>query len=331
MSDMKNVLVTGATGFIGYSVAKLLAEEGYRPRLLVRRMHRGMLVSHLDAEPVIGDLQKAESLERAVEGMDTVIHLGARATFEAMSLVRPSIVDGTANLFRASVKAGVEHFVHASSMLVHGSTTDKSQLIDADTAPAPDTDYGRAKLEAETWLQREAAKSDIGLAIIRLPHVYGAQDAFFAKIRSGFLLMPGLGDNLYCHMHVDDAARVMTETARQRLEIVSPLADDLPLDWNGFFGLVKTYYPHMRSVRVPRDLALWGASALQWWYRFQRKQTLETPDGVRGWNLQVPVKPGLVWNELGLKPEFPTAHEGVPSVLDDCVSYRWIHPVNDHR
>ncbi len=328
---MKNVLVTGATGFIGFEVARILAEEGLRPRLLVRRMLRGSLIAHLDAQPVLGDLLSSISLDRAVQGVDTVLHLGARASFEAFSQVRPSIVDGSRTLMQAAAKAGVECFVYASSMLVHDSLSNRDGVVDADTPPAPGTGYGRAKLEAEGLLEQAAGNAGMTFCALRLPHVYGARDAVFSKIRMGPLLLPGLGTNAYCHLHVRDAARAMVEAGRQRLSTISPIADDLPADWNGFFGLVKEYYPRLRMIRVPPQLALLGAYALHGWYRFQGRQTLETPDGVRGWNLHIPVRKGLVWNDLGLQPEFPTFYQGIPSVLDDCVSFRWIHPVLDHR
>jgi dihydroflavonol-4-reductase len=328
---MKQILVTGATGFIGFEVARILAEEGLKPRLLVRRMLRGSLVSPLRADPVLGDLLSPKSLERAVQGVDTVFHLGARASFEATSQVHPSIVDGSEGLMQAAAAAGVESFVYASSMLVHSSSPSRTSLVDADTPPNPKTAYGRAKLEAETRLSQIAADQNIVLSVLRLPHVYGARDAIFSKIRMGTLLLPGLGANSYCHMHVLDAARALVEVGRRRLPIVSPVADDEPADWNAFFGLVKTYYPRLRMIRVPRLLALAGAYALHGWFRFQGKQTLETPDGVRGWNLQIPVRKGLVWDDLGLQPDYPSIQQGIPAVLDDCVSYRWIHPVLDHR
>ena len=73
---MERVLVTGATGFIGYEVAKQLSERGIRPRLLVRRPFRGIILKSLDSELVQGDLLEPQSLKRAVAGIDTIIHLG---------------------------------------------------------------------------------------------------------------------------------------------------------------------------------------------------------------------------------------------------------------
>ena len=83
------VLVTGATGLIGYEVARLLAARGLRPRLMIRRPERGLLLRRLDAELVHGDLESPESLERAVSGVEGVIHLGARAClFSRLGLPR---------------------------------------------------------------------------------------------------------------------------------------------------------------------------------------------------------------------------------------------------
>ena len=79
---MNKVLVTGATGFIGIEVSRHLAERGMRPRLMVRRPVRGLMLRNLDAEIMQADIRSPDSLRRIMSGIDTVVHLGARAAFE---------------------------------------------------------------------------------------------------------------------------------------------------------------------------------------------------------------------------------------------------------
>jgi nucleoside-diphosphate-sugar epimerase len=118
---MKSVLVTGATGFIGFEVVRQLVFNGLRPRALVRRPLRGSLLARLGVDIVQGDLERPESLERSLAGADTVMHLAARAVFEEDSLVRPTIVGDSVSLMEAARRAGVERFVYASSLLVYSS------------------------------------------------------------------------------------------------------------------------------------------------------------------------------------------------------------------
>ncbi len=65
--------------------------------------------------------------------------------------------------------------------------------------------------------------------------------------------------------------------------------------------------------------------------RLRSTPFLYTPGGVIGWNLALPVQTGLLWEELGIEPEYPTIYEGIPAVLDDSVAYRWLHPLADRK
>ena len=112
---MKPTLVTGASGFIGWHVARLLAEKGHRVRALVRPASR---LRELDAEVVTGDLRDPQSLDRAAEGCALVFHVAADYRLWAADPTElyHSNVDGTRNLLEASRRKGVERVVFTSTV-----------------------------------------------------------------------------------------------------------------------------------------------------------------------------------------------------------------------
>ena len=151
----------------------------------------------------------------------------------------------------------------------------------------------------------------------------------FAQVRRGRVFFPGNGRNLFAHMHVDDAARLLIAAAETGWTGISPVADDLPVNWNDFFAEIKKYYPRFRSIGTPESLALLGTSMLTPIRRLSRYPSLYTPDAVRGWNVNLTVKKGLVWDDLGMAPKYPSVYQGIPAVIDDCIEFHWVHPVAD--
>lgn len=319
-------LITGATGFIGFELAKLMDAEGRPMRLMVRRPARAALLRPLRAELVSADLMAPASLRRATEGVDTVFHLAARAVFEPYRRLRPTIVDGSVALMEAAAEAGVKSFVYASSMLVYDSQSDS---IDESTPARPRVDYGVAKLEAEQRLAEIADRVGMKFAAVRLPHVYGASDLLFERLHRGLVIQAGAGRNLYSHLHVKDAARLLLGVAEQGWTGVSAVADQRPTDWREFFSTVWEHYPRFLQVSVPAWLARLGTELLRPVAALRRRPTLITPDTVVSWNLELPIRPGLLWEQLGLVPRYATIDEGIPAVLDDSLAFRWRHPLSD--
>lgn len=328
MGRMRNVLVTGGTGVIGLEVVRLLVEEGLTPRVLVRRPSRASLLRALDIEPVHGDIQTPAALGRAVRDVDTVLHLGGRATFERYERLAPTLVDGTAALARAAAEEGVEHLVFASSALVYAG---QRAPIGRDTPIDPQIGYGQAKVVAERRLAEVAGSSGLTVASVRLPHVYGPHSLLFQQIRRPVAVFPGTMTNLYGHLHVLDAARLLVTAARQRWSGVLPVADERNATFDEFFHLLATYHPQMRVLRVPEWLGLVGTSVTEPLLSGRRQPTLLTPGTVTAFNLSLPIQPGLLWDDLGLEPVYPTIDEGIPATLDGYVRFRWRHPVMDWR
>jgi dihydroflavonol-4-reductase len=113
---VKPTLVTGATGFIGWHVARQLLERGDRVRILVRQASR---VRDLGgAEVVVGDLLDADSLRRAVAGCGVVYHVAAdyRLWAPQPEQLYRSNVEGTRSLLCAAREVGVERFVYTSTV-----------------------------------------------------------------------------------------------------------------------------------------------------------------------------------------------------------------------
>jgi nucleoside-diphosphate-sugar epimerase len=305
------LLVTGASGFIGREVTRRLSADGCRPRLLMRELCDSRDICHFDADFVLGDLRNRESLKRAVEGMDGIIHLGARATFESYETLKPSILDGSTALMEVGVEAGVRRFVYSSSLLVYSET---ASSVDAHTPVNPMLDYGRIKVDTEKRLSKIAAAAGVSFAALRLPHVYGAQDLYFQQLRAGLLILPGLGNNIYTHLHVSDAAAAMIACAEQSFSGTTPIGDRLPTTWAAFLEIVRKHYPSARVLLLPRWLAILAAALLTPLRRFRPHPGLETPGAVRSYNFNIAVQPDLLWKDLGLSLQYPTIHEGVPAV-----------------
>ncbi len=117
---MKPVLVTGATGFVGWHVARQLLERGERVRALVRDAARSAraLAELAGVETVPGDLRDESSLVSAVAGCGTVYHVAAdyRLWAPRPEEMYRSNVDGTRSLLAAARKAGVERCVYTSTV-----------------------------------------------------------------------------------------------------------------------------------------------------------------------------------------------------------------------
>lgn len=146
---MKPVLVTGASGFLGWHVARVLRERGYTVRALVRE---GSHLTELDAEPVRGDLRDPASLERAVAGCSLVFHVAAdyRLWTRDPREMYGSNVEGTRFLLEAARRAGVERVVYTSTV---GCIGFPAQGLGDESSPVSlremQGDYKRSKFLAE--------------------------------------------------------------------------------------------------------------------------------------------------------------------------------------
>src|SRR3984957_2073924 len=114
--------VTGATGFVGSHVARVLAEQGADLRLLVRVGSNTQNIDGLNSERVVGHLRDPPSIERAMSGCDTVFHVAAdyRLWVRDPEQMYRSNVEGTQTILNAAGKNRVRRVEHTSSVATMG-------------------------------------------------------------------------------------------------------------------------------------------------------------------------------------------------------------------
>jgi UDP-glucose 4-epimerase len=190
-----NVLVTGATGFVGGPTMRTFLGDGWAVRALVRRD-----AAILDGcTAVRGDLRDEASLARATEGIDVVVHAAAQLDpIPDEGLAIAVNRRATAALAHAARDRGARAFVFVSSI----------------AAIDPTTAYGRSKRGAEDDLLG-GSFAPMRIAVVRAPTVYGPGErrnflALTRAIAAGRFFVPGPGTNRMPLCHVDSLARALS-------------------------------------------------------------------------------------------------------------------------
>jgi dihydroflavonol-4-reductase len=171
--------VTGATGFLGSHVARVLAESGADLRLLVRPSSDLRNIEKLNAERVVGDLRDAASLEKGMAGCEAVFHVAAdyRLWVRDPEEMRRSNVEGTRAILLAARKNGVKRVVYTSSVATMGFTNN-DHMADEDSPVSLQNmigPYKRSKFMAEE-VAIQAGREGMDVVVVNPTTPVGEQD-----------------------------------------------------------------------------------------------------------------------------------------------------------
>ncbi len=243
-------LVTGATGFVGGHVVEVLRRADRPVRCLVRERGKARELEDAGCELVEGDMTDPASLRRAVDGVESVVHLAAIRQGKKERFDR-IMTQGTRDLLVAAEEAGVGRFVHMSALGVSEQT---KGLVP----------YYGAKWEMERAVQA----SSLPFVIFRPSFVFGADGGILPTFRKLAKLAPvtpivGSGDQRIQPLWADDVASYFVraldlDTATGRVfEIGGP---DV-VDWTELFARLKRALGVRRpSIHMP--MAFMRANAL---------------------------------------------------------------------
>jgi nucleoside-diphosphate-sugar epimerase len=181
------VLLTGASGFLGTHLAELFVGAGHSVRALVRRTSRTDRLERLGVELVRGDMKDADSLRRAVEGVEVVVHAASTMAGVPEEYVAAT-VEGTRSLLAAADQAGVHRVVYVSSIAVYPMRKlPPGQAVAEDSGYEEDplflTNYTKSKIGADRAALECAARGKMQVFVLRPGLLYGPRGPWTGTAR----------------------------------------------------------------------------------------------------------------------------------------------------
>lgn len=219
---MIKILITGATGSIGGSLARHWAKNGLRQqgdvqvRALVRKMgsSQARALAQLGVELIQGDLARPESFSTAVAGCDVIVHAATDTVLSDKKVAQTVAVDATRLLYEAAAGAGVKRFIFISSLAVYGGM---EGVLSEALQPQPWGEiYGDLKIAAERALLELSQKPDFPeLTILRFPSVYGPNQSRWTleplkQARRNRLMIPGTGNFPFAYLYEEGMIEAVT-------------------------------------------------------------------------------------------------------------------------
>ena len=251
---MKRLLIIGC-GDVGLRLIPL-ARLRYRVFALTRDPAQCASLRAMGVTPVIGDLDKPQSLSAIAGIAHDVVHLAPPTTQGTTDARTAHLIAALGNRRRNKNNRGSlpQHFVYISTSGVYG---DCDGAVVPETRPAhPQTARARRRVDAERRLRAWGVRSGVQVSILRVPGIYAADRLPLTRLERGTPALRDADDSFVNHIHADDLARMLIAA----LNHATPgraynAVDDLPQKMGDYFDLVADRHGLSRPPRIARSEA----------------------------------------------------------------------------
>ncbi|HKC37331.1 MAG TPA: NAD-dependent epimerase/dehydratase family protein [Chitinophagaceae bacterium] len=264
------ILITGATGYIGYKLAMEAARRNYTVHILVRDLQSPLLPVHPNIIKFKGNITDKVSVMAAMMNCDKVMHAAAIAKLSAKdnSIFYSVNVEGTRNMLDAALAVGVKKFVFTSSGAVIGPSGKFPMNENDPRIAAFENDYEISKHWAEE-LVKEYCRRGLFAIIVAAPRVYGpghecngnTMNVLLKKILSmGLAFVPSCDHVVANYAFVDDVVNGHFLAMEKGLGSEKYILGGENLSYRSFFQAIKQNTgKNIKLIRIPRLLIkLWS-------------------------------------------------------------------------
>lgn len=282
------ILITGATGYIGYKLAMEAARRKYTVHILVRDLHSSLLPVHPNIIAFKGDITDKASVTAAIKGCDKVMHAAAIAKLSAKdnSIFYSVNVEGTRNILDASLAAGIKKFVFTSSGAVIGPSGKFPMSENDPRIVAFENDYEISKHWAEE-LVKEYCRRGLFAVIVAAPRVYGPGHECNGNVLNGMLkniltmrvaFVPSCDNIVANYAFVDDVVNGHFLAMEKGLGGEKYILGGENLSYRSFFQMIKQNTDKkIRLIRIPQFLLKVWSFLYMTVCRLLRKETHLSP------------------------------------------------------
>lgn len=221
------VLVTGAAGYMGSVLSRMLLSEGHQVRALDTLLYGGQSLLglyHYDGFSfVLGDVRSADLVNGALDEVDAVVHLAAivgdPACARQPQLAQEINFDASLQLLNLSQRKGVEKFIFASTCSNYGKMNDPKNYLTEESELRPGSLYAETKVAAERTLLDMSAHNHLAVTILRFATLFGLSPRMRFDLTVNEFTMELLtrrklvvyGEQFWRpYIHVRDAARAIS-------------------------------------------------------------------------------------------------------------------------